>query len=361
MSSKHRYSVMILINLCVFLGLAAAIEGFSSYALLLDEIRSVTKLAERHHTIYDPELGWVNRPDVHVPDMYGPGIYLQTNKQGFRNTKNFSPSVPEGRIRVICSGDSFTLGYGVDNKHTWPMRLGSIDPRLEPVNMGQGGYGVDQAYLWFKRDAAPLDYDFHILAFITADFADRMQPYRFFGYGKPVIKLQENALVVTNTPVATGSYQFPGLTRTLRILCDLQTIKFLRRGINKMKSMLRNGNAPPSNTETQRVLVKILEDLKNHSKNRSGKLILAYLPTEFDLKGSSKTDKWTEFMRTLSCDLDIPLVNVVDSFRSLPYERVSHMFLADGELDYLGAAGHLNNEGNEAVAKVIYEELKAHL
>ena len=62
----------------------------------------------------------------------------------------------------------------------------SLDPRLETLNMGQGGYGVDQAYLWYKRDAAKFEHQVHLLAFITDDFV-RMQSDRFRGYGKPVI------------------------------------------------------------------------------------------------------------------------------------------------------------------------------
>ena len=29
--------------------------------------------------------------------------------------------------------------------------------------MGQGGYGIDQAYLWYKRDGTKLDHDVQIL------------------------------------------------------------------------------------------------------------------------------------------------------------------------------------------------------
>src|SRR5262245_50953978 len=36
---------------------------------------------ERLHTRHDSELGWVSRPKVFAPDLYGPGVYLRTNAQ----------------------------------------------------------------------------------------------------------------------------------------------------------------------------------------------------------------------------------------------------------------------------------------
>jgi len=59
-------------------------EGLASFLLLGSDILATRSLAERHHTGYAPDLGWVNIPDLHLPDMYGPGVYLRTNHQGFR-------------------------------------------------------------------------------------------------------------------------------------------------------------------------------------------------------------------------------------------------------------------------------------
>ena len=42
---------------------------------------------------------------------------------------------------------------GVGNDDVWCKLLESIDNRIETVNLGQGGYGVDQAYLWYKRNS----------------------------------------------------------------------------------------------------------------------------------------------------------------------------------------------------------------
>src|SRR5262245_36434568 len=120
---KPGFSRLIAGNLAIFGLLLVIVEGLASYGLFIRFVMMTNIVAERRHTKYDPELGWVNEPNVDIPDMYGPGIYLRTNGQGFRNNHSVSPAVPAKKARIICSGDSFTLGYGVDNDHTWCSRL----------------------------------------------------------------------------------------------------------------------------------------------------------------------------------------------------------------------------------------------
>lgn len=169
-NKKMGFARLIAGNIAIFGLLLMTVEGLASYGLLVRDVMTTNSLAERRHTTYDPDLGWVNEPNVYIPDMYGPGVYLRTNAQGFRNNHEINAAVPAGKVRVVCSGDSFTFGYGVDNAHTWCEQLSVLDPRLETVNMGQGGYGVDQAYLWYKRDAAKIEHQVQLLAFITDDF-----------------------------------------------------------------------------------------------------------------------------------------------------------------------------------------------
>jgi hypothetical protein len=171
--------------------LITILEGGSSfyfaYQGVRDEIKKKLFLAERLHTEYDSLLGWVNKPNISIDNMYGPNMHLKINGQRFRNNNDFTIRVPKGKIRVICSGDSFTLGYGVDNSQTWCKLLELIDPRIESINMGQGGYGIGQAYLWYKRDGAILDHNIHVFALISADFT-RMMQKSFMGVPKPLLR-----------------------------------------------------------------------------------------------------------------------------------------------------------------------------
>jgi len=171
-------------NFVTFLLFLVVVEGLASYGLVLynflDRRPKTKPLAKQPYTKYDAELGWVDKPNLYIPDLYGAGVYLRTNAQGFRNNRDIDKAVSDTKVRVICSGDSFTHGYGVDNTHTWCELLSAFDPRLETVNMGEDAYGADQAYLRYKRDGANIDHQVQIFAFITDDFY-RMLDDSFLG------------------------------------------------------------------------------------------------------------------------------------------------------------------------------------
>jgi hypothetical protein len=343
--------------------LCLASEGAARYVRLVRAKMTVLPRAERRHTKYDPDLGWVNEPSVHIPDMYGLGVDLRTNSQGFRNNHDFATVAPNGKNRIICSGDSFTLGYGVDNDHTWCQQLISLDLRLETLNAGQGGYGLDQTYLWYKRDVSHFDHQVHLLAFIIEDFT-RMQSDRFGGYGKPVIQIENGMLVVKNVPVpkppAALIKWFALIGSTLK---SLRTVELFERVLWKRglvpvpENEKRRLEEMERNEKTQQVLVKIFEDLKRLNEARASKLVLVYIPMKWELEGDG-SQEWIRFIEKATRDLGIPLINLFSPFRSLPKERVVSLYIPAGQIQYPHADGHLTNEGNEFVARMIYEGMK---
>ncbi|MDY6806290.1 MAG: hypothetical protein SXA11_21140, partial [Cyanobacteriota bacterium] len=131
MKKTKQYFKIGTINLLVFVGLFTLIEGLASTILMVYKISQVRPMTETSHTEYDELLGWINLPNASFPNLYGPGIDFQTNSQRFRNNKDFTVAVPKGKLRVICSGDSFTMGWGVSNEENWCHKLTAIDDRLE--------------------------------------------------------------------------------------------------------------------------------------------------------------------------------------------------------------------------------------
>src|SRR5215475_1236607 len=363
---KNRGFAGLIIGNIAILGLfLILIEGLASYGLLVYDLVRLRSVSERRHTKYDPDLGWVNEPDVYIADMYGPGVYLKTNAQGFRNNHDITAAVSDGKVRIICSGDSFTLGFGVDNTHTWCELLSSLEPRLETVNMGQGGYGVDQAYLWYKRDAAKIGHQAQLLAFITDDF-NRMGPDSFAGqYAKPVLDVANGTLVVKNVPVPRRAYYFRWVTQNIENLKSLRTVEFLNRVQRKIRVAPTDS---PHLTQRERdekarkILRTIFEDLQRLNQQHSSKLVLVYLPTIYELEGKglpqwTDPEEWTEFLEEEARALGIPLINLFSEFRSLPDNEMVHLFIPKGQLPYLSAEGHFNDAGNELVARVIHDKL----
>ena len=353
-----KFVTFIIFNLITVAVILLLIEGLSSFVLFFQSMVGTPPVAERTHTQYDPELGWVNKPDVYIENMYGPGLHLETNAQGFRNAEDFTPTIPSDKVRIICSGDSFTLGYGVDNDHTWCQELAMLDNRLQTVNMGQGGYGVDQAYLWYRRDGTALAHDIHLFTFITNDF-ERMRSDSFLGYGKPLLDVQDDKLVVNNVPVPERAFYVPWLTQNSESIKKLKTVELLSQLFESSAQAESDNELAENDWLWERVNVEILKDLQQLNRDRDGILVLVYLPTLSDYQPDSQgdTEQWRQKVSLAAQDLGINFIDLVDDFRTLPAEDVPALFLAEGEVEYPGAAGHYTAAGNAYIAQRLYEEL----
>lgn len=124
------------------LGFVLLEGGLSTVLFLRDLLNRINAGRRAPVTVqYDSQLGWVNKPNTYSPDAYGSGVYGRINSQGVRSNRDLPASRPADRVRVVCSGDSFTYGVGVDNEHTWCHLLELKNPHLETVNLGQSGYG----------------------------------------------------------------------------------------------------------------------------------------------------------------------------------------------------------------------------
>jgi lysophospholipase L1-like esterase len=344
---------ILIVNLAVFGLLFALVEGTLSVVLFVRSAESNIRRAtfEWSYTTYDAELGWVSAPNVFVADMYGPGRYLRTNDRGFRNDHKIEDTSASGPRRVVCSGDSFTYGYGVGNDQTWCARLAAITPCLETVNLGQGGYGVDQSYLRYKRDARSLQHDLHLLAFITGDFT-RMQGDNLFGYGKPVLKLEEGALRIANVPVPRRPFYVKWLTAIASDLRDLRMFAMLERVRKKLSSdpthrRAASGHAMPG--EMGQVLKKVFEETKRLADQQGSKLILVYLPSPDEYAPGETSRAWSDFLQREAEALGIAFIDLVARHRHLSASEAATLFSEEYR--------HLSVKGNEYVARAIYRDL----
>ena len=321
------------------------LEGLSGTALFLHDIvrYSRSPLAERAHSRYDPLLGWTNLPNVELRDLYGPGLHFTTNSQGFRNVSDFEVNVPPGRLRVLCSGDSFTLGYGVGDEAPWCQLLRSLDPRLETVNMGQGGYGLDQSYLWYLRDGRKLRHDVVLFSFITEDFF-RIGHDNFLGYGKPVLEPKGDRLIATGVPVPRRSYYFPWVTQNAALFRRLRSLELYER-LRLWMLPSRSPSAEPDIGRILEVASKIFQDLDRAVREQGGVLVLVYLPVSQDYSGSG-SNPWREFTRLDSERRGIPYLDLVEEYRKLSEGEAGRIF-----------KDHYSVEGNRFVAKAVHSKL----
>ncbi len=333
------------------------LEGCSGLLFSILKIPRTRIVAERIHTEYDPLLGWVNKPDYYVEDMYGPGKNFQTNSQRFRNRNNFPVQVPPGKSRWICSGDSFTLGYGVGNNDTWCAVLSKLIPGLETVNMGQGGYGIDQAYLWFQRDGVKVEYDTLLFAFITADLTRALSPV-FRDYPKPLLTVREGKIIKLNVPVPCPNFFVRHLPRARAAINSLRVIKLIRLFLkpgDESKSSFGGGGDPIQRVKD--VTAAIFDSLHKFHQKKNRRVLFIYLPTRPEYRDKSKTAIVRSFLSAKAQKNGWILIDLFEDFRSLKPEEVDLLFLQRNLPGYIASRGHYTKKGNQYIAKRILEEI----
>jgi len=120
-----------------------------------------------------PTRGWTTKPNNKEP--------YTTNNMGHRSTKPYAQDT--ARFNILAIGDSFTFGTGAPDNQVWPDFLSTNDSRYNVVNLGVGGYGIDQMHITLKESIAIYTPDLVILVFIADDL--RRSLFYFNGYKKP--------------------------------------------------------------------------------------------------------------------------------------------------------------------------------
>ena len=348
-----RLTAIVLANVALLVALLVIIEGLSSYAFFLRELIPRLQESNLSHTEYDAEIGWVGLPNVDIKDMYGPGARLRTNRQGFRNAEDFAPKRDSDTRRIVCSGDSVTFGEHVGNDQTFCHLLAELDPKLETINMGQVGYGVDQAYLWYKRDADELDVDVHLFAFITHDFL-RMQYDKFMGIPRPVVVLEDGKPVVSNVPISRTTYAMPPwLAETLNRADGLKTMELataIRKKLNLAPRKVPGAWDARGAEEVKAVVAGMFEELRDYDSARSRATVLVYFPSVEELQQpNAELAYWMSVVEANARRLGIPFINFVSVFGELPAAEVTRLFV-DGY--------HFSDEGNALVARELLRHLR---
>jgi lysophospholipase L1-like esterase len=159
--------------------------------------------------IYDPLLGWTNRPNV--PNY---------NAAGMRADREYTLDPPDGVLRIAAFGDSFTHGNEVERTDSWAYQLETIlneqGVHAEVLNFGVGGYGLDQAYLRWQQQGRAYQPDVVLVGLVSLDIPRTVTLYWKFApamiplpntniFTKPRFILDDGALRLVNSPTAAPS------------------------------------------------------------------------------------------------------------------------------------------------------------
>ena len=101
------------------------------------------------------------------------------SKQGFRvESEDIVYSEDKGDyFRIICLGDSFTLGFGVSDDKTYPAFLERylkdiFQKRTQVINAGHAGSTIPEQIDFYREKCLQLEHDLVLLLFNTGDLID---------------------------------------------------------------------------------------------------------------------------------------------------------------------------------------------
>ena len=340
------FTFTIITTIFVFL----ILEGISSTIVAIKNIANPIVLPKASHAKFDELLGWSSIPDFESKEPE----YIKINSQSFRNDRNFTYEVPKGKTRIICSGDSFTFGTGVSNGQTWCDLLTTFDNNLETINMGQEGFGIDQAYLWHMRDGIKFKHNIHIFAFITDDFY-RMREETATYINEPSLKLINGNLINKNLKIP-----FPQFVNHLKLclfeyiprLNNFRFYNLLQKAGKKLYS-LRDRNFTVDTNNIKQLSIKIFETLNKQSKETESFFLLVYLPDNYNdinhFYHKSVIEEWRAWLKNETSKRNILYLDLYDEFSKLSEDELDRLFLKEED--------HYSEEGNAFVAKILYEKL----
>lgn len=212
---------------------------------------------------------------------------FRINSQGFRDDREFSYDKSEGVLRVLVLGDSFTIGYEVQQDETFSAVLESTlrgnGIAAEVINAGMSGNSTAEELIFFEQEGRKYEPDVVILAFYRNDLGDNVRT-NLFGLEKGELversRIYLPAIGVRNFLNSSGIYRWLSENSYLHnYLSNVATLAVKRWVLVK-----RGGDQAPSTDPSgtlgskEMLAARLLERLYRATRNSGASLIVLDIP-----------------------------------------------------------------------------------
>jgi len=334
---------------------------------------------------YDPELGWVRKPNTSHEETGKNGKTVwNINDSGARK----NPYCKINNSKISCYGDSFTFGRQVNDDETWEYYLSQL-VQSNVKNFGVGNYGIDQVLLRLKREFPKNRTDFVIMGVVPDTVSRIVSVWKhYYEYGntfgfKPRFKILENKLLLVNNPIDEESkfYNYVDYLDEIRendffyknkfkkeiisFPYSISILKNFKRNIQIIFRVYKNKNAHEiimkrnlewrvklyENKNIVLLLEMIIDEYVNYSKKEKFQPIFIFLPQKDDILFiKNNFHFYSEIVKRLENKSNLVFIDIMEDF--LNYKKLNDLFSENSQY-----GGHYSKVGNEFVAKLIYDKL----
>jgi hypothetical protein len=107
-------------------------------------------------------------------------VQFRINAQGMRADEDFAYDKPPGTKRVLCLGDSYTIGYEVEAEQCFANLLAdhlneSDDACVQVLNAGVSGFGNAEEAIYLERELLKYKPDAVVVSFFINDLDDNVR------------------------------------------------------------------------------------------------------------------------------------------------------------------------------------------
>jgi hypothetical protein len=285
----------------------------------------------REFSSHDPLLGWDNR--------FG-GSRVRDR-----------PQIPErparsadAPLRVVAVGDSFVFGNDVAPDENFCAVL-EQNWRLEVLNMGVPGYGIDQSYLKYREYGAVYAPDIVLLGIYVHDY--ERTTVAFTAFAKPLFVEHSGHFALANLPVPDPPAELT------RIGAAFDHRWYLPALVDDAWHRLRHQGDAAYFDEADRIIRHILGQLMERLEPTQ-RLLVVHIP-----KGNAFTDQadveHAEMHRRLLAiydELHVDHIDLLDAFGQVEDPTARYYVIRPS-----GSPSHLNPAGHRRAAELIAANL----
>ena len=171
--------LLIIAGLFIGIAIAEVVAGRYIKRTKLDEkIEYMESTLKHHHSAvrFDKHLGWKLKPYVKDRVITSDfDVVYSINSKGIRD-KEIPFQKPAREFRIIALGESTVFGWGINYGQRFTDIMEQSLKHVEVINMGVGGFGIDQSLLQLKKGGFRYNPDLVVL-FVSDYFLERCKDF----------------------------------------------------------------------------------------------------------------------------------------------------------------------------------------